>query len=65
MSGVSGISLCQSKQVLFFMIPQTARTEKLDLRLSRQAREVLRSAAIAAHRSMSEIAGIDVQLLRH
>jgi uncharacterized protein (DUF1778 family) len=36
------------------MTPQTARTEKLDLRLSRQAKQVLRSAAIAAHRSVSE-----------
>ncbi len=36
------------------MPPQTARTEKLDLRLSRQAKQVLRSAAIATHRSVSE-----------
>ena len=31
-----------------------ARTEKLDLRLSRKAKQVLRTAATAAHRSVSE-----------
>jgi uncharacterized protein (DUF1778 family) len=38
----------------FFMPTRTARTEKLDLRLSRKAKQVLRSAATAAHRSVSE-----------
>ena len=33
---------------------QAAKTEKLDLRLSLQAKQVLRIAAIAAHRSVSE-----------
>ena len=32
----------------------TTRTEKLDLRLSKQAKQVLRSAAVAAQRSVSE-----------
>ena len=36
------------------MSAQTAKTEKLDLRLSRQSKQVLRIAAIAAHRSVSE-----------
>lgn len=35
-------------------VTRTARTEKLDLRLSRKAKQVLRSAATAAHRSVSE-----------
>ena len=30
------------------------RTEKLDLRLSRQAKETIHSAAAAAHRSVSD-----------
>jgi len=36
------------------MSAQTAKTEKLDLRLSQQAKQVLRIAANAAHRSVSE-----------
>ncbi|MBV5303768.1 MAG: DUF1778 domain-containing protein [Chlorobium sp.] len=36
------------------MSAHTAKTEKLDLRLSQQAKQVLRIAAIAAHRSVSE-----------
>jgi len=36
------------------MTTRTARTEKLDLRLSPKAKQVLRSAATAAHRSVSE-----------
>jgi len=32
----------------------TTRTEKLDLRLSRKAKQMLRSAATASHRSVSE-----------
>ena len=36
------------------MTAQTAKTEKLDLRLSLQAKQVLRIAAIAAQRSVSE-----------
>ena len=36
------------------MATTTTRTEKLDLRLSRQAKEMLRSAAAAAQRSVSE-----------
>jgi len=36
------------------MTTRTARTEKLDLRLSRKAKQMLRSAATAAHRSVSE-----------
>ena len=36
------------------MSAQNAKTEKLDLRLSRQAKQVLRIAAIVAHRSVSE-----------
>jgi uncharacterized protein (DUF1778 family) len=36
------------------MSAQTAKTEKLDLRLSQQAKQALRIAAIAAHRSVSE-----------
>ena len=36
------------------MATTTTRTEKLDLRLSKQAKQVLRSAAVAAQRSVSE-----------
>jgi uncharacterized protein (DUF1778 family) len=36
------------------MATTTTRTEKLDLRLSKQAKEMLRSAAAAAQRSVSE-----------
>ena len=36
------------------MATTTTRTEKLDLRLSKQAKQVLRSAAAAAQRSVSE-----------
>ena len=36
------------------MTTQTGKTEKLDLRLSQQAKQVLRSAAIASQRSLSE-----------
>jgi len=36
------------------MTTRTARTEKLDLRLSSKAKQMLRSAATAAHRSVSE-----------
>ena len=36
------------------MVTTTTRTEKLDLRLSKQAKEMLRIAAAAAQRSLSE-----------
>ncbi len=36
------------------MTAQAAKTEKLDLRLSQQAKQVLRIAAIASNRSVSE-----------
>lgn len=36
------------------MTTQTGKTEKLDLRLSQQAKQVLRSAAIASNRTLSE-----------
>ena len=36
------------------MTTQTGKTEKLDLRLSQQAKQMLRSAAIASQRSLSE-----------
>jgi len=36
------------------MATTTTRTEKLDLRLSKQAKEMLRSPAAAAQRSVSE-----------
>lgn len=36
------------------MATTTTRTEKLDLRLSKQAKEMLRIAAAAAQRSLSE-----------
>jgi len=45
------------------MAIRTARTEKLDLRLSRKAKQVLRSAATAAHRSVSEFV-LESALLR-
>lgn len=36
------------------MTTQAGKTEKLDLRLSQQAKQVLRSAAIASNRTLSE-----------
>ena len=36
------------------MAPRTARTEKLDLRISVAAKQKLRAAAGAAHRSVSD-----------
>jgi uncharacterized protein (DUF1778 family) len=36
------------------MTTRTARTEKLDLRLSKSAKQTLRAAATAAHRSISD-----------
>ncbi len=36
------------------MPSHTTRTEKLDLRLTRQAKRALRAAAAASHRSVSE-----------
>jgi uncharacterized protein (DUF1778 family) len=36
------------------MQPRPTRTEKLDLRLSAEAKQTLQAAALAAHRSVSE-----------
>lgn len=36
------------------MPPRTTRSEKLDLRLTRQAKRTLQAAAAASHRSVSE-----------